>query len=53
MRTYKRAYLERKNEIHAVLAEGVDIIENEGNNNVDAVRLMAGNGVLHTHIRHC
>ena len=49
MRKYKFAYLELENEIHAVLAKGVDIIENEGSNDVDAIRLVAGNGVLQTH----
>ena len=40
------AYLQLQHQVHPLLAQGVDVVQDEGDDDVDAVGLVGGNAVL-------
>lgn len=42
----RQTHLELQHQIHPLLAEGVDVVEDEGDDYVDAVTLVSGDTVL-------
>lgn len=42
----KQAHLEFQHKVHSLLPQGVDVIEDQGNDDVNAIALMSGDAVL-------
>lgn len=46
----KVAYLQFQHKVHTMLSQWVDVIQNEGNDDVYAITLMTGNSILYLKI---
>ena len=40
------SYLQLQHQVHSLLAQGVDVVEDQGNDDVDSIALMSGDAVL-------